>query len=657
MDILYNVALAILEMTFLQVMLLLLHGMRKQIGISSLYLSMGLIFAFTQVIGAVGLSIETGYTGFDIHISSGVLMLPFLGILAVVYIADGTFSAQRVIIGLMLCLGVSVYISLLTSAQSESLINDQTNTTALTLLSLILKKTLNLMAATVIALTADLFLLPIFYQGLRNLRINLYLCIATSLLGVELIDSVVVGIVSNWGTQYWWLEIQSTYVFKALMVLWLSVILTFYLKRIHACLPNEQRASLDIFYAFFQNYSKRVELERTLKATEERYAVLFRNAIANILVMTPNGMISEVNESTIATFKRSESDIVNHSFLTITGITQETWTNLIRQDVARTSITLPSGTILEIILNHISLGNTPMILIHGRDVTEIQRMEQEHRIWQEKTFHRERLASIGELAGGIAHDFNNFLHAIQGHLDIIQYMHPVQDEQARKHIESIDAISVKASTLTKQLLGFARRGKYHVSRIELPSFLESTAAMFHPVSTDYNFVMEPPVPPIAPDDIPAVPGDVIQLQQVLMNILMNARDAQKETPIYDRLIAMRYGLAEKLGIRPVPPLDATILPDTPYVVISIRDNGPGIPEDIADKVFEPFFTTKAVGEGTGMGLSMAYGILISHNGWIQLDKPEKGQGAIFSLFLPLDTRTLKYYERTGEKITEIKGQS
>ncbi len=639
----FSIALAVLEMTFLFVTLLLLHGLKKQLGAPASYVAMGLLFGFTQFAGAGGITIVTGYSGFDIPLSSGVLMLPFLGILAVIYIADGTLSAQRVIIGLMISLALYLYLAHLTVTQAEMIPPQDNAADQLPVaFAAMMRSSLRVMAANVLSFTVDIFLIPIFYQGLRNRRINLFLCVAASLIAVQLSDALVFSAVYRWGRPDWWLDLEASYLFKTLMVLWLSVIITFYISRIRYELPGEGRGALDIVIAFFGNYGKRVELEKTLRDTEERYRVLFRNAVACIFLTDQNGVISEVNDSAAAMFRISADELRNKSFPELAGIDGEKWDALLAEPEARYTAT-PPGTdrILELAINRVVIDETPMALVHGRDVTERTRLEREREIWREQTFHRQRLESIGELAGGIAHDFNNFLQAIQGHLDLIKYMYPVREENARRHIEVIDTITERAATLTRDLLGFARRGNFTASEIDLAAFLNTSAAMFLPSAAGIDFNLD--LPDKHADHAPLiVRGDSVQLQQVILNLLMNARDAVRKIPEHDRRITISLGMPAALGVDPLPPPDADVSPDARYCVIRIRDSGPGVPDDLRARIFEPFFTTKPVGQGTGMGLSMAYGILISHKGWLQLDPADPDSpGAVFSLFLPLKEQTAK----------------
>ena len=638
----FSIALAVLEMTFLFVTLLLLHGLRKHLGAPASYVAMGLLFGFTQFAGAGGITIVTGYSGFDIPLSSGVLMLPFLGILAVIYIADGTLSAQRVIIGLMISLALYLYLAHLTVTQAEMLPPADAGDPLAASFTVMMRSSLGVMAANVLSFTVDIFLIPIFYQGLRNRRINLFLCVAASLLAVQLSDALVFSAIHRWGRPNWWLDLEASYLFKSLMTLWLSVIITFYISRIRYELPGEGRGALDIVIAFFGNYGKRVELEKTLRDTEERYSVLFRNAVASIFLTDLEGVISETNESAANAFGVSADELKGKSFPELAGIEHAQWDALLEEPTARYTASLPGGDrILELAINRVVIAETPMALVHGRDVTERTRLEREREIWREQTFHRQRLESIGELAGGIAHDFNNFLQAIQGHLDLIKYMYPVHEENARRHIEVIDSITERAATLTRDLLGFARRGNFTASEIDLAAFLDTSAAMFLPSASGIDFKLDLPSKKDSGENAAPliVRGDPVQLQQVILNLLMNARDAVKKIPEHDRRITISLGTPASLGVDPLPPPDAELSPDARYCVIRIKDSGPGVPEDIRTRIFEPFFTTKAVGQGTGMGLSMAYGILITHKGWLQLDPPEPdSQGAAFSLFLPLQTK-------------------
>lgn len=204
-----------------------------------------------------------------------------------------------------------------------------------------------------------------------------------------------------------------------------------------------------------------------------------------------------------------------------------------------------------------------------------------------------------------------------------------------RHLESLDAITEKAADLTRQLLGFARKGNYNETDVNLPQFLRSTAALFMPGAAPAPVDLKLD---IASDVDFTISGDPIQLQQAVLNILFNARYAMRDIPEKDRCIRIRLDLAERMNFQFDPPGEVRITPGIVYCAIRITDSGPGIPDSVIHRIFEPFFTTKPVGEGTGMGLSMAYGILLTHKGWIQAENAKEG-GAVFTLVLPLRTQT------------------
>jgi C4-dicarboxylate-specific signal transduction histidine kinase len=263
----------------------------------------------------------------------------------------------------------------------------------------------------------------------------------------------------------------------------------------------------------------------------------------------------------------------------------------------------------------------------GRDITEQQRLEKEKEEWRTQSAHNQRLEAIGRLAGGIAHDFNNYIHAIQGHLDILKYMHEVEDEEVQRHLDKIDSITEQAGRLTSQLLGFARKGKYHEKLMDVTLLVKRSAELFLPnVRAEMGFRVDPGRRKIF------VKGDPLQLQQVLLNLLINAKDAMETQPEDQRNLKISIGMPEEFGLELAPPPELKSR-SAEYFCIRIQDNGTGIDPQTMSRIFEPFFTTKPRGKGTGMGLAMAYGTMISHNGWIQVQSAP-GRGSSFDLILP-----------------------
>ncbi|MBO4305384.1 MAG: PAS domain S-box protein [Lentisphaeria bacterium] len=636
MELLYGYGLTVLEMVFILAFLLILHNLRKLLGQAALYFAMGMLLVFTQITGASGLLFNTGIAAMDFHISSAVLVIPFLAMLVVIYVEDGTLEAQRLIIGLLLAFGFYLYLSSVTLVQcswpgyviSQGPAND--------VFAYILRTSRRFLAATALAALADLFILPIFYQRLLNLKCGLFFCVAGSLLAVQVVDHIVFATVAFWGTPDWWRTIGSSYVTRGLFAVLVSIPTSIYLKRSVQENPGESRRTVDIILAFFGAYGRSLRLEQSLQESEERYRLLVANASDMIVIMDQSWRILEANHAACRALGAGEKKgalLLKRSFLEVAGLSPGEAGGLGMEVSAETlpfhaSVKIPgTDRELEVSINVISYNESLLVMLTGRDVTERRKLEQEKEDWERKMSHVQRLEAVGRLAGGIAHDFNNYLHAIQGHLDIIRYMHEVNDKDVERNLEKIDNITQLAAKLTSQMLSFARKGNYQPVKLELRELVEHCSHLFLPGSAGITFLLK--------DDGEKhfVTGDSIQLQQVLMNLLINAKDAMKDTPDAGKIIEAYVGSPEKAGIKLDPPPDVKRDEGKTYTVIRILDHGTGIDEKVRSRIFEPFFTTKSVGEGTGMGLAMAYGTLITHNGWIQCCNVP-GAGAAFDMVLP-----------------------
>ena len=637
MDVFTGYCLTILEMTFLLSGLLILHGLRRILGNSPFYIVLGMLLVFSQIAGAAGLQLTLGYPGLDYPLSSSVLTLPFLAVLVVVYVVDGTLMAQRIIIGMMAALGIYVYLVFMTLMQCSwpgYTISQGPGSEALEFL---LGSSSRMMAATVVSLSMDLFLVPIIFQRLTNLKCRLFLTVLGSLMLVQLVDHVVFVTIAYWGGPQWWNSLTSSYLTRALFVGIISIQTAFYLSRIEYETPGETRRTLDIILAFFGAYGKSLKLEQNLRETQERYRLLVQNASDMIIIMNKEGIIIDANNAALRMFRlKILSDLIGRKFSDLSGLNPSVWEPLTDGQVIQENrnisvqMTVPEvGTEVDLSIAVVAFGNEPLLILFGRDVTEQRKLAREREEWNVQVSHFQRLEAIGRLAGGIAHDFNNYIHAIQGHLDIILLMHDIRDEAVLRNLHKIDHITELAGTLTSQMLSFARKGSYQQEEIRLNALVEKCAELFLPsTQSGIAFKIERD-----PDD-PAVIGDPIQLQQTLMNLMINAKDAMQKQPEQERFLTIRIGPPEKWGIHLEPPSDAGPPAQRKYRVIRVEDTGPGIEPEIRSRIFEPFFTTKPVGEGTGMGLAMAYGTVIAHKGWIQVQNLP-GRGAAFDVILPI----------------------
>ncbi|MGM0453054.1 MAG: PAS domain-containing hybrid sensor histidine kinase/response regulator [Thermodesulfobacteriota bacterium] len=264
------------------------------------------------------------------------------------------------------------------------------------------------------------------------------------------------------------------------------------------------------------------------------------------------------------------------------------------------------------------------ILIILRDITEAKKLRRHLQQAQ-------KMESVGTLAGGIAHDFNNLLMGMQGRLSLMMFdLSPSHSHY--RHVQEIENYVKRAAELTQQLLGFARGGKYEVVATDINELIRTHNRMFgrtrKDISIHENFG----------DDLNAVEVDQRQIEQVLLNIYVNAGHAMPE----GGCLYVSTG-HERLWSHRTLPHDAA---PGDYVKISITDTGEGMEERVRRRVFEPFFTTREMGRGTGLGLASAYGIIRNHHGFITVYS-EPGKGTTFNIYLPASRKT-PAAEKSGE---------
>jgi two-component system, cell cycle sensor histidine kinase and response regulator CckA len=238
----------------------------------------------------------------------------------------------------------------------------------------------------------------------------------------------------------------------------------------------------------------------------------------------------------------------------------------------------------------------------------------------------QKMQAIGQLAGGIAHDFNNLLTAISGHCDLLLLRHDAQDMDF-SDLEQIRQNANRAAALVGQLLAFSRKQTLKPERLELEEVLSELTHLMNRLVVERVGLSLAHLGQQSGRPLKPIRADRRQLEQVLINLVVNARDAMPDGGRI-RIETEPVTLVEDMK------RDRASVPAGDYSVIRVIDDGTGIPEDLKQKIFEPFFTTKRVGEGTGLGLSMAYGIIKQSGGFIFVDS-EPGKGTVFSVYLPV----------------------
>jgi len=255
-----------------------------------------------------------------------------------------------------------------------------------------------------------------------------------------------------------------------------------------------------------------------------------------------------------------------------------------------------------------------------REITERKRAEEEKKKLEDQLRQAQKMEAVGQLAGGIAHDFNNILSAITGYGELLE-MKVTGNEQLRTYVEQILISSEKAAGLTHSLLAFSRKQVMNLRQVNLDELISRVARLLaRLIGEDIE------VKTLLKDADMVVMADSGQIEQVLMNLATNARDAMpsggcltisSELVEFDREYIKAHGYS---------------VPGT-YALVSVSDTGTGMDERTMERIFEPFFTTKEMGRGTGLGLAIVYGIIKQHNGYINVYS-EEGKGTVFKIYLP-----------------------
>jgi PAS domain S-box-containing protein len=383
-------------------------------------------------------------------------------------------------------------------------------------------------------------------------------------------------------------------------------------QRPSAFLPGEVMGREDIF-------PRRITTE--LLSIKRHFEVILNSMAEGILEVTPDGRIVYVNPPAISLINLPENKLLGSNF---TDVLQEADRIRIRdhlgsmgsqQRIMNEEISLATNG-KQILLSFLPVAaeEQKSIIFVLNDLTERKRMEAQF-------LQAQKMEAIGTLAGGIAHDFNNLLMVIQGNASLML----LDVDPSHPHYEMLLGIVRQVqsgSKLTNQLLGYARKGRYEVKPFQLNHLVEDTSRAFGRARREITVHHE------LADDLFPIEGDLGQIEQILMNLFVNAADAMPEGgDIFLRTINIPHG-DMKGKLYNAKPGD--------YVLLTVTDTGIGMDPKTVERIFEPFFTTKELGRGTGLGLASVYGIVKGHGGYVDVES-EKGRGTTFKIYLPAST--------------------
>ena len=637
MEIFNTLLLIFLEMTFVFVTLLLLFSQRKSIGKIPFYITLGMLLVLGEFL--VGADLQfSGLETWAFPITPVVIFVPFMAAGLLIYITEGVLSFQRVIIGALVTMGVFFYLGDLTRLQMRWITYSVTGSMPLEAFDLLLERTRRAMLAVVIGQLLALFILPVAFSRLRNAGHKLFLCCAGALGVALIVDTLVFELISSrsWQDSS---ELLPLLVVRLLSGAFLAGLLTLYIVKIGREREAQHVRPLEILIAFFGGYGRSKLLEASILDWEGRYRVILENASEMIVVIDRQGKILDANRAAGRMFSgKLLSGRQFADFLTAdtAGEFQSNLQNARLHAVSsgqfyavvadNTAGDAGGNLQLALTITPMAIGALKAFIIMGRDITEERNLEAEKQRLNEELAHSQRLEALGQLAGGVAHDFNNNIHAILGHADLIGLRADL-DEKAAGHLSKIIEIAESSGQLTSQLLGFARKGKYRESDFDLRVLLQRTADLFLPGSKDIELTIKISDKPLL------VRGDQIQLQQVLLNLLINARDALRSVEGRDRRLDLQLYEADVEHLPNGLTLPDAYVEGSSYALLTIQDNGCGMDEATLKRLYEPFFTTKPVGQGTGMGMAMAYGTIHSHHGTIGVES-YLNEGTVIYILLP-----------------------
>ncbi len=385
------------------------------------------------------------------------------------------------------------------------------------------------------------------------------------------------------------------------------------------------QASAVVLEGLLEALTKRKHVEQALRENEQHFRSLVEAAGSPIFVIDSQYKVRQFNQAAESLHGTVRSENMGQDYCRLLF---EDYREPFRQAASRVmrgeavkglEVELPDAFAdrRRVVWNLTGLkdwqGRTTAVIGVGQDITDQQRTS-------ENIAQAQKLETIGQLAGGIAHHFNNLLTIIMGNAELMQRSLP-GDSDCQHLAQQVIQAAQRAGDLTTQLLAFARKGRFKLERVELNELLRRTVKLLT-VTIDKRVEMHLNLS----EEPCCTRGDSSQLENVFLNLCLNARDAMPQGGLVElstEITSVDHPTARRLDIDPGG-----------YVCVTVCDTGVGMDDETRSRIFEPFFTTKEVGKGAGLGLASVYGCVRNHGGGVEVHT-EEGEGTTFHVYLPV----------------------